>query len=347
MHWATPAYDIIDNEKRYRNGLLLPYFRTARSRLGEHHIQLCTGTPRAVFVRGRCRKESFMPDITRITTGDESLYPSLAFRAQDLVPEALLFSITTKAGRIEGDAPVVRVPIVTADPSPAFVREGQQITRDTPELAEVRFNTAKLGNIFRQSNESATSDNANNLLALSMKRSIVIAADTALLQNNPGEQDADWQPTGLFNDTSIPVSADTFGTAGKPSESFNAVSNAITTISVNGGNASHIVMHPNVWKTFTDAIDANGRSILGDPATATEKALWGLPVIVTSCAPDGKILVLDKTAIVSADSNILFSKSGEAAFEYDSIVWRTTFRLGWKPVKPKRCMIINKATNGK
>ena len=180
-----------------------------------------------------------------------------------------------------------------------------------------------------------------------MRRAITTAADTALLSNNPAEQDGNWQPTGLFNDPDIPVSTDTFGTVGKPSEAFNAVSNAITTISTNSGNATHIVMHPNVWKTFTDATDANGRSILGDPATATERTLWGIPVIVTPCAPDNKILVLDNTAIVSATSDIQLAKSGEAAFDYDSIVWRTTFRIGWKPANPKRCIIITKTTSTK
>ena len=288
-----------------------------------------------------------MADITRITSGDESLYPSLSLIAQDLIPDALIYSLTTSAGKVEGDAPFVRVPIITTDPSPTFVREGQQITRDAPELAEVRFTTAKLGNIFRQSNESAASENANGLLAQSVRRAITTAADTALLMNAPSEQESNWQPTGLFNDPDIPISTDMFGAPGKPSEAFNAVSNAITTISTNGGNATHIVMHPNVWKTFTSATDANGRSILGDPATATERALWGIPVTVTSCAPDGKILVLDDTAIVSATSDIQLAKSGEAAFDYDSIVWRTTFRIGWKPAKPKRCIIITKTANAK
>lgn len=296
-----------------------------------------------IFCAGSPERTIIMADINVNTSGDESLYPSLTFNASELIPDALIFGLTTVAGSIEGDAPLVRIPVVTADPSTSFVREGAEIGDSSPQLAEVRFSTAKLANLFKQSNESATSATSNKLLTQSVTSKITAAADAALLANQPGEGETDWQPTGLFNDTTVPVSPDTYGDPNKPSDGFNAVSNAITAIAANGGNATNIVMNPTAWQAFTSAVDANGRPILGEPGTAIARQLWGVPVTVTSHAPEGKLLVLDKTAIISATGGVTLAKSGEASFTSDSITWRTTFRLGWKPAKPSRMLIINRA----
>jgi hypothetical protein len=147
---------------------------------------------------------------------------------------------------------------------------------------------------------------------------ITAAADAALLANQPGEGEADWQPTGLFNDTTVPVSPDTYGDPNKPSDGFNAVSNAITRHRGQRRQPqTNIVMNP----TGMAGVHQRSGTPTGGPSSANQAppspdSSGECPSTVTSHAPEGKLLVLDKTAIISATGGVTLAKSGEAKLHF-------------------------------
>lgn len=56
---------------------------------------------------------------------------------------------------------------------------------------------------------------------------------------------------------------------------------------------SAAVFHPNDWQDIVTLQDANGRYILGDPASTAVRTLWGVPAVVTSAATENTALVGD------------------------------------------------------
>lgn len=259
------------------------------------------------------------------TAGPRGLYPDQTFVARDLVPEALLFNITTNAGGIEGDVPTIRVPFVQADPTSAFVAEGSPISAADPTLAEVSVSTAKVATLTKISREAASYLDASTLVSDSLLRSVVVKANNALLTNASG-------PTGLLNVSGI-VDGGTLD-----ADNLDAIASAITAVELNGGTPTHIVADPGSFGVMRLMKTATGSALplLGAPADQTGRQLFGLPVVVTASMSSGKVLVLDSTNIVSASGPVNLATSEDVYFDSDSRAVRVTWRIGWKVIRPNR-----------
>lgn len=266
--------------------------------------------------------------------GPKGLYPDQTFIAQEVVPEALIYEITTVVGSIEGDEPAIRVPYVKEDPHVGFVLEGDPIYAENPQLDEVVIRTGKLATIVRQTNESASYTDANTLNAASMARSITVSGNNALLSSTPSSQ-VTTEPVGLMLTEGL-ADAPTLG------DNLDAIGDAITAVEVAGGTATHIVVSPAAWGHIRSLKSGTGSNLplIGAPADQTERRMFGLPVIVSHQMPTAagaeNVLIVDKSNILSAVGAIKLATSSEYYFGSDSLARRATWRIGWQVLDPKR-----------
>ncbi|WP_182354214.1 phage major capsid protein [Flaviflexus huanghaiensis] len=266
--------------------------------------------------------------MTFTTANPRAFSPDETFVAREIVPDALIWQLTTIAGAIEGDAPAVRVPYVKADPSPGFVAEGEQIDESAPTLDEILVKTGKIATLMKQSNESArSSSEATSVLSASLTRSVITKADTALLANDP----LTGGPEGLLTLTGI-QDGGTLGT------NLDEIADAITLIEAAGGTATNIVTDPATWghlRKMKIAADSNV-TLLGDAAVQTQRTLYGMPVNVTAAMTEGTILIIDSSQIISSVGPIRLEQSEHAYFDLDAVGRRVTWRIGWNVVRPER-----------
>ena len=66
------------------------------------------------------------------------------------------------------------------------------------------------------------------------------------------------------------------------------------------------------------------------------RPLLGLPLLVDAAMPAGALLVVDKSAVIGAQSPVRLARSDDAYFSSDSIGVRVTWRLGWKVMHKSR-----------
>lgn len=265
--------------------------------------------------------------VMSITTpaGPKGLFPDQTFVARDVVPDALIYSLATVAGNVEGDEPALRVPYVTEDPDVGFVPEGAEIDVDNPELDEILIQTGKLAVITKMSNEAARYADAANIVADSLSRAVTVKANTALLGNTAN-------PTGLLNVAGIHDGGTLAG------GNLDALADALTAVEVAGGTATHITMDPASWGVLRTLKQSDGSAmpLLGAPADQTDRRLFGVNVIVTPAMPAGTVLVSDFREIVAAVGPLRLAQSTDPYFTSDSVARRVTWRMGWGVVHPSR-----------
>ncbi|MGB2921517.1 MAG: phage major capsid protein [Mycobacterium sp.] len=83
------------------------------------------------------------------------------------------------------------------------------------------------------------------------------------------------------------------------------------------------------------AVDSN-ESLVGAGTVAATRALLGLPVLVSSAMPAGGILIVDRAAVIGAQSPVRLARSDDAYFSSDSVGVRLTWRSGWSVMHPAR-----------
>lgn len=251
-----------------------------------------------------------------------------AFVPGDVVPDALILNTATVVGRIEGDEPAIRVPFVADDGVVGFVAEGAEIPDADQEFDEVVVLTGKVAALGKYSFETLAQPEAAKMVVDSLSRSVVTKANAAYL----GNLEAAPGPTGLLNSPGIIDFETPIG------DDLDQLVDAISFIELDGGTATHIIANPTAWATLSKlkrATDSN-ESLIGAGTVAAERALLGLPVLVTPAMPAGSLLVADRSAIVGAQSEVRLARSDDAYFSSDSIGVRVTWRLGWKVMHPTR-----------
>jgi HK97 family phage major capsid protein len=259
-----------------------------------------------------------------LTNTSKGFYNDQVFEAADVVPESLIMQsdVVTVTGAPQGDAPQVRIPYVSADPSVGFVAEGADIPESDPALSEILVSTRKLALLAPQSNESYSYSGAAASVSTSMQRAITLKADNILL-NSPSD------PAGLWNASGI-----TDG--GAVTDSFDPFIDAIAGIEANSGEATSIIIHPKSWAVLGKLKYTDGVMQLGSPAQQASRTLFGLPVHVTASITEGHALVVDSREIIAAVGSIELTSSSDAAFTSDSIMHRITWRIGWNVIHANR-----------
>jgi HK97 family phage major capsid protein len=251
--------------------------------------------------------------------------------ASDVVPDALVLLTSTVSGFVNGDAPSVRVPYVT-DAAAGFVAEAATIAEATPTLSEVTVYTGKVAQLVRLSSEQYGQADTASLLTDSVRRAVTNAANIAYLSQVAPTGPAVTPPAGLLNVTGIT-------NGGAMSVTLDKLVDAQTSIAVAGGNATHIISSPAAWASLSKLKTATGSnlSIIGsNPADPLTRQLLGIPVLVSSAMTAGSLIVIDKSAVVSAVGPVVVAVSDQAYFASDSIGLRCTFRFGQNVVRPDR-----------
>lgn len=257
--------------------------------------------------------------------------PDLTAVAPDqAVPNALILATSTVAGRVEGDAPAVRVMYVD-DAAAAFAAEGSEIPEADPGLSETVVNTGKVSQLLRLSREQWEQPNASEQLAQSVERAVTRAANTAYISQAKPTAPAVTPPAGLINITGIV-------NGGAVAGNLDGLIDLLATLAGNNSEPSHILLNPVAWASLRKFKTATGSasSLLGAGNTDAPMHLLDLPVIVTPALAAGAGMVLDQAAIVSAVGDVMVSQSEHAYFTSDSIALRCTWRFGANVVKPNR-----------
>ncbi|MFL0411074.1 phage major capsid protein [Microbacterium paludicola] len=253
-----------------------------------------------------------------------------SFAPSEVIPDALVLQTSLVSGNVEGDEPVLRVAYVDDDDA-GFVPEGAQIPEADPDLAEVTVATGKIAQLIRVSREQWLQQGTSGLLSESVRRAVTKAANLAYIAQAAPVAPAITPPAGLLNIAGI-VDGGTVAT------DLDVLADALTTIEENGGNASHIIASPSAWNSLRKLKTGTGSNValLGAGTTDADRRLLGVPVLTTSAMPTGGLIILDRTAVVSAVGSIQVATSEQRYFETDSIGLRATWRFGANLVRPER-----------
>lgn len=264
-------------------------------------------------------------------TSDQAWRPDVStFHPAEVIPDALVMQTSTVAGRIEGDAPSVRVAYV-GDAAAGFEAEGTEIAEANPSLSEVTIFTGKVAQIVVLSSEQYRQAGTPEQLAASVKRAVVTKANQAYLSQAAPTSPAVTPPAGLLNVSGIEA-------GGAVADDLDALVDLVATLESNGATPSHIVLDPLAWASLRKFKTGTGsaQSLLGAGASDSQRMLLDLPVIVTSAMSASSGLVIDKSAVVSAVGPLLLARSEHRYFETDSVGLRCTFRFGANVVRPDR-----------
>lgn len=250
------------------------------------------------------------------------------FDPDDLVPDALILRAATRAGNVEGDAPSVRVPYVSADAAADVVAEGGDITPADPTLSEIVVTTDKVSQLIKVSREQARQTGAAQRLASSMARAVTSKAD-ALFLNNVSN------PTGLLKTAGLATAGDLGGATG--ADVFAAY-DAVGAIEDDGGQATQVLINPVDWATLCKLPESSGsaKSLLADIHDTSRRSLAGVPVLVSNHVTAGAALMLDASEVVAAYGQMQLARSDDFYFGADSVALRLTFRIGWTVARVDR-----------
>ena len=246
-----------------------------------------------------------------------------AFAPSDAVPDALISTITTVAGSIEGDEPVLKVAFLDDDTA-SFVAEGSTIPEGQPDLSEAIIHTSKVSKLLRITSEQYRQAGTPAQLAQSVSRAITRRADQALLVEAAPTAPAVAPAAGLLNTTGV-VSG------GAVTDDLDVLVDLISTLQVNLATPSNIVVGPQAWaalRKLKESATANNVSLLGAGTSDAQQLLLSLPVTVNNAITTSAGLIIDKTAVVSAVGQVQVATSTDAYFTADSVGYRVTWRIG-------------------
>lgn len=266
------------------------------------------------------------------TTGAPAAYSpdEVAFAADAAIPEALIFKATTVASTtLEGDRPNVLVPWVRDTPA-TWTVEGTELERNVPGLDHTAVPVRKLTKMSYISRELWESNDGTNaaLLSSGSLRSVVSAADSALMGIKPGEQTPF---TGLVN---TPERVE----GGKIGANLDPLADVIAQIEANDGTPSLIVANPLAWgklRNLKTADNAN-TALLGAGTEDQGKKLFGIEVITSSAVPADSLVVIDPGAVASVVGQVKVANSEHLLFNHDAIALRVIWHIGWNVMRPNR-----------
>lgn len=240
----------------------------------------------------------------------------------EVIPDALILTTAAFAGMVEGDQPAIHVPYVDSDSSAGFTAEGAAITEAAPATTDVLVHTGKVAVLGKISREQLAHEGIGALLSDSFKRALLRKSNAAYLSQVAPTSPAVTPPAGIITQVG--------GTATAMGTNLDKVADAIATIEGANGAATHVIAHPTAWNYVVKLKQTTGSNVGVLPAgnDAATRSLYGVPVIVSNSVPSNEMLVLDKSAILSAHGQVQIATSEHVYFGSDSIAIRATFRFG-------------------
>jgi HK97 family phage major capsid protein len=117
---------------------------------------------------------------------------------------------------------------------------------------------------------------------------------------------------------------------GAIADDLDALALAIMDIEAANGRAVVIVASPSAWASLTTLKTGTGSnaSLVGADVESVARQSLGIEVIVSAAITANQVLVLDRSAVLSARGNIQLATSTDAFFASDSMGIRVTRRFG-------------------
>ncbi len=272
----------------------------------------------------------------KTTTSAKAWAPDIqAFLPSEVIPDALIFQgATVVTQELDGDGPLARIPWVD-DASASFVAEGASIDESEPDLAEVLVATGKIAQLIPVSNEQFFQDSTAQRLSDSVRRAIMVKANQAFLSQVAPPTDTVTPPEGIITQAEVTAT-------NSITKDLDPLAEVIGQLENNGAIPNLIVANPLAWsalRTLKASTDSN-TSLLGAGTEDQGKRLLGVPVITSPAVPDGKLVIIDSTAIAAAVGPVNIARSEHVYFSSDRIALRATWRIGWKVARKDRLATI-------
>lgn len=270
--------------------------------------------------------------ISTLINNDAAFPNTTSTSASESIPDALILTQTNVMDELQGDQPTARIAYVSVDPEAEITAEGSEITAKDPTISELVVGTQKVANLTVLSNEAYRHMNMPDMIGDSLARAVIAKADRLFLGAPTPEtgQNANNKVVGLANYKGIVD-------GGKLDGTLDAIIDAISSISANGGTPTTIIAGYDAWAYMLKLKGGDKRALISpDVANSTKPQLFGLPVILTACMPEKTILILDKNEVISSVSRVETATTSDRYFEHDSVGIRTTFRFGFGILHPGR-----------
>jgi len=260
-----------------------------------------------------------------LTTGsaNQSFLPQ---QAGDLIVRpALAASIAAQVSTVvHVESHDFRIPIVSADPTAAWVAEGAEITPSDPTLTELVVTPFKLAGLTIVSRELAedSSPQAAKVVGDGLARDIARKLDSAYFGNTVANG-----PSGLLSLTT--------STAVEAASSFTTVdafASALFTAEGVGANVDSFVTSPAEALALATLKEQSGstKPLLGsDPSVPGRRTVYGRPLLVSSAVGVKTAWAIPKDRVflvIRSDARIEVDRS--AFFTSDRVAIKATMRVG-------------------
>jgi len=262
----------------------------------------------------------------------------LGVKPDKIIPNALIMLATSKAGEVEGDQPAVRVPAVMVDDEIGFVPEGAPIPESDQDLDELVIHTGKIAQLIKVSREQLSQPDALTTILNGQRRDLTAKADWAFLQQPAPVAPATHPPAGLLHFASD---------AGPLEGNLDALIDAQTLVhsvgDVSGEELPVIVIaSPNSYAYLRKLKKGTGseENLLGAGVEVGPPYVLGMPVYVKKSMPENKIVVLDRSQVLSAYGDVQVARSDEFYFGSDNVALRATFRFGVGVLEPQAVQVL-------
>lgn len=218
-----------------------------------------------------------------------------------------------------------QVPIITADPSAAWVVEGGTISESDATLDELTITPTKVAGITPITSELASdaSPDAARIVGQGLARDIATTVDSAYFGNLIAPAQAGLESLTTQNDV----------VAGTTWANLDAFAEAIADAEQKGAMVSSFVANPADALILAQLKDETGsnRPLLGiDPTVPTRRLIYGVPLLVSSAVTvgtvwgiprDRSLLVLRNDTTIEVDRSVYFAT--------DRIAVRAILRIGF------------------
>ncbi len=243
-----------------------------------------------------------------------------------VVQPTMEMSIAAQVCRVEFTrANEYHVPVVTADPTAAWVNEGQEITPSDPTLDELVVRPPKVAGLTIVSREMATDSSpaAAEVVGQGLARDIARRVDQAFFAGLAAPA-----PAGLATLSGIQtyINAGAFG-------NLDFAAQAISKAEQVGATVSAFVTNPATALALATIKTASGSNqpVLGTDATAgTSRRVLGVPLYVSQYVAADTLWAIDGSRVwlvVREDATVESDKS--VYFTSDRVAVKATMRVGF------------------
>lgn len=259
-----------------------------------------------------------------------------ALLVQPVADESVAVQVST---RVDIPSHAFRIPIITADPTAAWVAEGAEIAVSDATLAELVVTPTKLAGLSIISRELAddSSPEAQQVVGDGLGRDIARKLDAAFFGNLPAPA-----PGGLAGLAGV----STAGTAGTPVASTDTFADALSAAEQVGAQISAWVANPATALTLAKLKKATGSNeplLQPDPTKPTRRTILGVPLYVSPAVAANVVWGIpgDRVFVVIRD-DARIDVDGSVFFTSDRVAVRATMRVGF--AFPHPAAIVKVAT---